>query len=235
MFEWLVRYHCEENLPKCLPHIRNGRYISPFTQTPLNEGTDENDAYIGVLILSDGTDLLDNLVENEVITGDEDDIDPFEDTPDYTPFQRYINNQQNSDGAYVFNAINQIMARVYELNNNPKSLSRFTNKSLLDNIPPDFVTTDRKDINPKRSLGTKTRLAIKLPLAYDDVDAFQIKRTAYTPLGMGKVTHFTRQGLKQEFFFKYEDNRIIGVHRTYDQGEMTESRMYIQQPLKKVA
>ena len=81
------------------------------------------------------------------------------------------------------------------------------------------------------NLGTKTRLAIELTQIYPDVHAYHIKRSGYTQLGMGKVTHFDCKGLKKEFFFmKFPDeavleyidreNSIVGVRRTYESSSI---------------
>ena len=76
----------------------------------------------------------------------------------------------------------------------------------------------------ERVIGTKTKLAVKLPYAYDNVETYQIKATIHSPLGMGVVTHFTRDELEM-FFLDYspdsdgpfieQDKGIVGVYKKY--------------------
>jgi len=109
------------------------------------------------------------------------------------------------------------------------NLGRKDTISLRDMLPRDFIAVETDSLLNERNLGTKTRLAIKLPQAYDRTKAFQIKRTAYGLLGIGKVTQFGPQGLEQEFFFRYEPRSegpfvdaeagIVGIHRQYERQE----------------
>jgi hypothetical protein len=100
-------------------------------------------------------------------------------------------------------------------------------------LPADFMAYDRSKPASKR--GAKTDVAIKVPMAYDsnesNVESYAIKTSAYTPLGMGLVTHFTKDGLKEDFFLAYvpglknnpkkhsiyfdEEKEVVGIHRTY--------------------
>ena len=114
----------------------------------------------------------------------------------------YLGNQENADGAYIFDGVNNQMAKTFELNNSPENTPRDMRrkKDLVKYLPPNFLSEDASV--RLGNIGTKTRLAIRIPHAYDNTEAFQIKQSAYGPLGIGKVTHFTRDGLAQEFFFR---------------------------------
>lgn len=240
LFRWLVNYHCSHNLEACRPYIHNGIIYSPSTSEPLREGFEENELqvgqikYKGVLIVSNGRTLLDDLIAGDVI--EEGNIGPFVGIDGENSLFDYLDNQENSDGGHILDSANNQIARAYEFNNKPPALGINGTYSLFDRIPHDFCSYDGK-VSPINNLGLKTRLAIKLPQvklpqvhpqqAHPHIETYQIKRTAYTPLGMGKVTHFNKDGLAEEFFLMQnpdsENEEIIGVHRNYsrENGELS--------------
>lgn len=220
LFGWLVDYHCSHNLKACLPHIRDGITYSPITYEPIREGL-ENELYTGVLIVANGETLLEELVKGNIIMDTEDIHPDFVAVNDSRDLSEYLNSQENRDGSHIFDSANHKIARVYEFNNNPPALQENGGYSLLDRIPHDFCSYNRKIQETSDKIGTKTRLAIKLPQAQPHLETFQIKRTGYTPLGMGKVTHFNKDGLAEEFFLMYDgkEGEIAGVHRTYSTAD----------------
>lgn len=212
IFEWLVKYHCEHNLELCLAHIQNGTYRSPITGKPLDIGFEENDAYKGILVVANGDKLLNNMIQDGIAKKQH--VGDISGVANEKDFFDYINRQRNSDGAYLFDSVNQRIARAYLLNNSPKSLDESIDPA-ENRLPNDFLSNDSR-IDSQKEIGTKTRLALTLTLAYEGVEAFQIKRTAYAPSGLGKVTHFNKDGLYREFFFDYSESEgIYGVYRRY--------------------
>ena len=222
LFQWLVDYHCRHNLPAVLHHVQQGVSYNISGQR-LAEGH-ENPYYHGFLIIANGTTLADRLFQDRVVIDEE--VEGFVPLPSKRTLFEYLGKQQDNDGAYIYDSVNRQMTRVYELNNNPAALQR---PRLVEMVPADFVTYDGTVLPAARNLGTKTRLAIKLPQTYDQVDTFQIKRSAYTALGMGKVTHFDHEGLVEEFFLDYRpqstrpfisrNHGIVGVYRRYRDDE----------------
>ena len=226
MFKWLVEYHCKHNLEACLPYIQDGIFSFPEGHD-IEEGYEENTlpSYKGLVIFANGDTLIDKLRENEVIL---DKKEPeFREINSNTSLFNYIDSVRNSDGAYVFNSIKSKMAKVRLLNNNPYHCK---DVSLEDMLPENFLSEDGSVDTDE--IGTKTRLAATLPAVYTDeskgqnVETYQIKRTAYGNLKMGKVTHFDKDGLNEEFFLQYdpehkgsfinEEAKIVGVYRRYE-------------------
>lgn len=210
IFNWLVKYHCDKNLEKCLPFIENGRVRSPDSSN-LREGLDENEIYPGVLVVCNGDTLLETLMKDEIV--DPNDIDGFVEVKGWQDFIKYLGSRENNDGAYIFDSKNSRITRAYELNNHPKTLKgRYR---LEEMVPGDFCSADGS-VSPRSNLGTKTRLAIKLPQAYPNITTFQIKRTPYGDFGMGKVTYFDKDGLRKEFFLTSHEE---GIYRSYERME----------------
>ena len=225
IFPWLVEYHYKQNLLRtCMPLIRDGKiYIH---EKPLAEGSDNNVPYHGFLFFVDGLSILDGLVAEGVINDIKDGSRTLESLiADYNSskpllsseqFSNYLEQEQKvgEDGTYIFNSVTGKVVRVNELNNNAKLPVDF---SLMEKIPKDFVYSDGR--NHSNSIGTKTRLAIKIPAFMENIHAYQIKRSPYgnksTGIGMGKVTHFDKNGLKEEFFFGNTGANIIGFYRHY--------------------
>jgi len=216
LFWWLVDYHCQVNLKEASPYIKAG--VLDNKGGLYKEGRDAGCPYQGVLVVANGSTLADRLVEDHVI---HDEPDEFVAVPARDHFFNYLNRQSTEDGAYIFDGSNQRITTVGELNNNPRNFPR--DFLTYSRIPRDFVSAGGQ--LPLSMIGTKTRLAIKLPCAYDNTEAFQIKRSRYGTLGMGKVTHFTKDGLEREFLFDYKPDSsgsfidpkqgIVGLLRTY--------------------
>lgn len=212
IFSSLVRYHTEVNLPACLPYVRNGELYSPAGRR-LQEGSDKDQLYHGFLIVANGDTLVDKLFHERIVL---DDTPPkFHSVPTRSDLFSYLSRQEENgdDGAFVYDSKNGRIGHVIELNNTPGKLGEQQNYPLSYAVPADFFTSTGQ----QKPLGTKTRVAIKLPRAYPEVHAFQIKRSAYGSLGMGKVTHFNRDGLAEEYFLRFNQDTqgIDGVYRTY--------------------
>jgi hypothetical protein len=204
LFDWLVELHYD-HLDDCRPHIKHGRFHGLNGQ-PLVEGEDECEGYKGILLIANGDTLVERLKDNNIVADEQ--IDSFVPVRNKDEFVAYLRKQRGCDGAYIFNSVDQSITRVYELNNN------LPGRVLMEKIPRDFVYSHGKTAQ-ERDLGTKTRLAIGLPQIYDNVDAYQIKRTAYTDVGLGKVTHFNKNGLSKEFYFDTLHDKIVGRFNTY--------------------
>ena len=240
LFSLLVEYHCKENLERCLPHMEDGKVHlhgkaldeRRLVRDELHPGL-ENELYTGVLLVANGTTLIDRLSEGDIITDNLEDVH-FEDVKDKEAFFRYLSLEQGNDGAHIYDGVNKKIARIYEFNNNPPIQEKV---SLNTMVPNDFLSSDSSVL--PRHVGVKTRLAIKMPLAYDHTATYQIKRTAYGNTGLGKVTHFGSQGLMEEFFFHYdpsskgpfinEKQSIVGVYRSYERDEKGELVKVLEQ------
>lgn len=211
-------YHCKENLERCLPHMKNGQ-VHQHGQ-PVEEG-EENELYKGLLIISNGKTLVDKLSNGGIINDDPEDLE-FVTIQDKERFAAYLSGQRNKDGAYFFDGLNQQITRVGELNNSPAGLQeRFKIYSM---VPPNFLSADSSV--PLRDMGTKTRLAVRMPLVDEKIHSYLIKRSGYAHTGTGKVAHFGSEGLVEEFFFEYRpehngsfispEHKIVGVYRRWE-------------------
>ena len=216
LFDLLVAYHCERNLPACLPFISDGKVKDIRFGEPFKEGEDEVFYYPGLLIISNGPTLVEKLIDNGLARPDS--IESFTAIDDKESLFAYIEGPGRKDGAHLYDGENQKIARIHEINNAP--LQESSAKDLLDRLPSDFVYSDKRDFD-SGDIGTKTRLAVKLPMKYHSLEALQIKQTSYEGLGVGKVTHFDKDGLRREFFFDYDTDTetIVGVHREYFRGD----------------
>ena len=220
LFDWLVGYHCKENLERCLPYLKQGRAYDA-SDSLIQEG-EENEHYKGVLIVSNGKTLASKLSQGGVIHDDPEDLEFFT-LQNKEDLASYLTLQRQKDGAYIFDGVNNQITRVGELNNNPSSLRE---RKIYSMAPPDFLSYDGSI--PLREMGTKTRLAIKMPLAYQDTSSYLIKRSAFGNTGLGKVAHFGQNGLMQEFFFEHKpdyqgsfinpEHKIVGVYRRWKRG-----------------
>src|SRR3989344_1075407 len=248
LFAWLVQYHCDVNLQHCLPYMTDGRLLKLRGQ-PLVEGYDEiqvPEDYRGLIIVANGDQLASRLKTDKVI------LDRHLPEPTYVPsstdFFSYLAAQQNRDGGNVYDDLHQTFRKVREFNNNPHSLQEIgvqMEETLEEMLPADFVSADGSV--PLDEIGNKTRLALKLPLAYPNTETHQIKATPYGNTSIGKVTHFGpgSKGLAEEFFFLCDPNydgpflnqehSIIGVHRQYqrhpDRGIQLVSEQRVADPV----
>ena len=210
LFDLLVRYHCEKNLPRCLPFIGEGQVHNPNGRV-LKEGMDQNLHYKGLLIVADGNTLFQRLYQDGLINFE---MDEFRRISNRLSFFNYLGTQPNRDGTYIYDGVQKKMTRVFALHHNPSKTPK--GLRLDDFIPADFMSTDG-NIPLEGNRESKTGFAIRLTQAYDNCQAYQIKRTAYTSLGMGKVIHLNKQGLVEEFFLEYNQRTkgIMGVYRDY--------------------
>ena len=205
IFDWLVTYHIERNLFRCLPYLQEGRVVH-HNGLPYMEG-DENTHYSGLLIVAHP------LATAPSQLADAEDVEQFEPVLDKAAFFSYLERVGKKDGAHFFDPQSKRVARVFELNNVPlKGLP--WGQVLSTKLPKNFVYNDGRGV-ARADLGTKTRLAIKLPMKYPGLEIFQVKQSAYGRFGVGKVTHFTQEGLTKEFFFDFNGQNIEGVYRTY--------------------
>jgi len=213
LFPLLVKYHVQT-----LDDLVRKDGLLPADKYDLAEGSDKNVPYHGFLILADGPEIFDRLQREGLISDMSDEILREYDSsilltkPD---FFDYLKHQDGEDGAYVFNSRTGHIVSC-QFNNNPGQLPDSFN--ILDAIPIDFVRHKGQKVL-LRELGTKTRIAIKIPASMDSVHAYQIKRSPYgnksTGIGMGKVTHFDRYGLLEEFFFMRNEGVVVGVYRDH--------------------
>src|SRR3989338_142641 len=241
IFPWLVEYNLR-TLDRLVHDSHTNRLDGEgriiFQRQPIKE-MHENELCKGFLLFVNGESLRTGITEGQVKIGDRAPVfEPFDGISDLF---RIIESQLSKDGCYVADLVNEYVARTPELNNAPVSLPPgFT---LLDKIPADFLVYNGNSLSQEAvddlhhvELGGKKRQAIRIPCAFPNTDAYQVKRTGYTPLGMGKVTHFTNKGLTEELFFQYvqmgfdvpyaleginEDHGIIAVHRTYEMNPET--------------
>ena len=222
LFRTLVEYHATHNLDECRRYIRDGRVRDREGDNgkALLEGSDKYTPHDGLLILRNGSTLLNKLVQDGRVNAD--DIDEPHKVKDSEQFFDFLANRGEYDGVYVYESKTGDIYRVgqvYPLNSGIKP---------ENNVPSDFISyrTHMSPANLRKNLGTKTRLAIELASSYRDVRGYQIKRSAHGVFGMGKVTHFGPAGLNEEFFMELsagESNRgyvdqglgIVGVYRRF--------------------
>ena len=221
-FEWLVRHHTTVNLEKCLPYIEEGRIYQ--NGQPLEEGLRENKLYPGVIIIADGKNLIQRLKQDGVAWGVQE--KEYTRISDEQSLSNYLSNLSNTDGAHIFDSVRGVATRARKIRD-PLNLSYdfdpYDENMLSSMLPKDFVASDESV--PLTEIGTRGVLALEIPQAYHQAHAFQIKQTAYGKLGMGKVAHFSEQGLVEEFFFRQSENHlqntlnpkdsIQGVYRRY--------------------
>lgn len=212
VFQSLILYHITHNLKS----------------NPVEYGRQEfgNEAqYDGALLVVDGDHALEDLVQDGVVAN----------MGIGKPIT--INNEQglysclgtihNKDGAFVLtDRVDGAykVVKVSMLNNHADRL----NSSLYDKVPANFVSEDAST-PVEENLGTKTITAMIIPQAHSYLDSFQIKRTIVTSLG-GKVTHFTKNGLAEEYLpiRRTEDGSIVGIYRRYAPTEDGKVKMIMQ-------
>jgi hypothetical protein len=236
IFDYLADYHYRYNLPDCIDSIKDGRGFDPKGNI-LEEAYHENPWYNGCLIISDGKTIVDRLFNDNIIAN-QNSCD-FKNVENINDFQSFIKCQKNPDGAYIFDDRISSIAKVRKINNNPNpdkipEVYDFVKEVL----PYDFVFSNGiHDLEDTiENIGLKTDLSMRMVLAYNNVDSFQIKRTAYGPLGIGVVTHLgdfknydgkgLSKGLVERFHFEYDSSNsskslsdkfpIVGVYTQYE-------------------
>ena len=219
IFEDLVKYHCTANLDACRQYFKEGQILDN-EGNPLQEGSDLKTPHRGLLILRNGSTLLDKLVHNGRVHSADIDAPVKLDTEE--DLYHFLKFKEENDGVYVYESQLGQMRRV-------SYVVPPENKATIDNrLPRDFIyKAGGCDAATRRlKLGVKTRLALELTAEEGTkIQAFQIKRSSYGHLGMGKVTHINGDGLKREFYLEYrpnhtgpfvdEEQRIVGVYKNY--------------------
>jgi len=220
LFKAFSDHQCSYNLEKCLPYIVEGRIRSPKNSyKPVHEGR-ENKEYDGITVFMNGNTLIDKLqrtgLVNPKVIGERIPISSIDD------MSAFLEGSEDEDGVYVYEPAKDQLVRIAKIKDSGKDLY---------GIPPDFVFygSDLSIDDMQPHIGTKTRLANELVQTFPGIEAFQIKRSGYTPLGMGKVTHFTSQGLARELYFAVEGGNVVGKQRTYEAPDLrrrTEETVY---------
>ncbi len=218
-FDWLVRYHSTINLGKCLPHIEGGRVHQDGS--PLREGIDENKLYEGTLIVADGEGLIQRLERDRTAWGVGTTYTPIRDAEDLSSYFEAI---ENPDGGHVYDSVRGLMTGVKHFRepaNLPQDFDPYDNEFLRSVLPEDFSSSNGARIE----IGNRGLVGLVVPLEYHQAHVFQIKQTAYGELGIGKVVHFSKDGLAEEFFFAPREdhlqntldpvNAVQGVYRRY--------------------
>ena len=212
-FDWFVKYHCERNMAECAPYVNDGIIYSPANKgRQIQEGREIKE-YQGILVFKNGNTLLNRLVSDKLVNPKH--ISAPAHIGSLDELFSFMDNREDQDGVYVYESANKDIVRVSKVRDVVES------KPLITKVPLDFVFYN--GIPPGMDaekvlgqwIGCKTRLAIDITDRYQDVQAYQIKASGYTPLGMGKVTHFDKDGLRKEFFLKYEAGNICGIRRDY--------------------
>jgi hypothetical protein len=205
LFNAMALYHIKNSLPNCMKFFENGKIKDLYNDGYFNEGQ-ENDAHKGFLVVSDGKDVLEKLVNDDAIE-DKDSITYRINSHD--ELFNYLNSQKDKDGAYVFDSYNNKITRVMfnrdsdmlkqRLKNNHKGEYDLNQKLpydfLLSNCCSDFKTID---------VGSKTRVATQLTHAYDHLKAVVLKRTGYGDLAIGRVVYVLPNGVNSSMHFEYK-------------------------------
>lgn len=206
LFDWLLEYHYERNLYECLPYIEDGQV--KVDGGPVKEGA-ENKLTKGVLIIADGSRLAEKMMKEGIVINR---VKPeFEPVRSYDEFVNYLGKAVDADGAFVYDGANKSMALVRFANSTPRLKEE--RKRTLSLIPRDFIYSDGRELSQRdldRIVGTKTDLAIHVPVAYSQNDwiikAYLLKNSAYGSLGVGKVAQFGPEGLEREIHYDYDQN-----------------------------
>jgi len=218
-FEWMVQHYIDKNLPKCLPYLEEGRINQDGS--PLQEGIDENKLYPGTLIVADGEGLIQRLEKNQMAWGIGKNPTLVRDAADLSS---YLISIKNPDGGHVYDSVRHLMTGVKHFRdpaNLPSNFDPYNMDFLRSVLPKDFSSSDGSNLD----VGNRGLVGLAVPLGHTEAHVFQIKQTAYGKLGMGKVTHFSADGLVEEFFLAHNEdplqatlnpeNSIQGVYRRY--------------------
>ncbi|MBI2151733.1 hypothetical protein HYU21_03355 [Candidatus Woesearchaeota archaeon] len=223
LFRDLTKYFYDDVNTLMTP-VKDGHFYNPITNEAIQEG-EENPFAKGLLIIKNGSTTIDELVRNQWLK-------PSCYDHNFTPISgcenlfSYLNQNSRKDGVYILDEENQRITRVYELDNNvhtpkDKDMNKEKGLCLLEHLPEDFLGQIKLSLG---DIGTKTRLAIRIPQLLDHVETYQIKRTA-NETGFGSVTHFNENGLVERLFLRYdpqsagpffnEEKKLIGVYQTF--------------------
>jgi len=224
IFDWLVRFHSTINLEKFIQEYQPewiDETLELRKDKPIIEGETEID-YKGILVLTDGEGILERLVKHGLVM-EGDHTAPVQ-IRTYDDFRTYITEtQQSPDGAYVLDKWRGEISRIGRYYDHGLSA-----KDYLGSLPHGFFKYHSNDELEMPYIGLKTRVAIAAPKErkVPHIEAFQIKRTAFAlPLGMGKVVHFNKEGVVEEYFMRFDPSyqgrfidpelAIVGEKHTY--------------------
>ncbi|MFA6072506.1 MAG: hypothetical protein WC758_00135 [Candidatus Woesearchaeota archaeon] len=142
----------------------------------------------------------------------------------FSDIEQIIINSENQDGGYILTNNGTDLKKVQSFNN-----ERLSVKEIQKLLPKDFFSYT-KDIHllgtdGTLNLGNRSSTALSLAIKHSDIDSFLIKQTSYTDFGLGKIVHFDKKGLDEEFFLttnpptglgyaQYEKS-IKGVYKNY--------------------
>ncbi|MDD5331923.1 MAG: hypothetical protein PHE43_03860 [Candidatus Nanoarchaeia archaeon] len=234
LFEFLVEHHVKRNLPKCLKYFDPmvGRIKHPFKKNCYIPEKQENSIYKGVLIFADGNVFSSAATHKEEDVVNNQEIGSPKRVETKKDLEKYIIETEEDDGAHIFNGDEDTILWVGMLNNHPaippkdKALNDyFNNYSFGDRVPSNFVYSNKKEGKVKDTeVGNKTNIADFLSGFYSvkyqkSIESFQIKQSSYSDFGMGKVTHFTKDGLGEEFFFKTYESDMGNFYENADHSE----------------
>ncbi len=215
MFNALVHYYLEQSLPNIQRNIKDGQVQSTLANEPLQEG-EENKYIQGIIVFADGNTLADRLVQDRVIK----DVSypQFTTINNREELNKYFAQARKHDGAFFYNGSAQAIARANWVNDEPNGTPEIQTRyhqiapKRAQFVHPEFVEENNHTpldlATLENKIGRRTSLALVLPFVYSTIDsnvqAYQIKQSAYGQLGMGTVNHYTPQGLSKRFLLKHE-------------------------------
>jgi len=223
-----VHYHITRNLVYVGDDIRDGRvYEHNIAVIP---GKHEfGGRYKSVYVVSNGPTLVDKLVDARVVGADARKEGRLHNVPDIDMFLAYLDGLSNQDGAQLRNSEEGTIRRAGILNldihNRPWNLF----------LPDDYFGNDEDgntiplyDEKEGWNVGGRTQNALVLAEEQPATHSYIITGTSYNGL-IGKVVHLHEGGLAETFHLAYrpswqgvfidENNKLVGVHRTYRQTE----------------
>lgn len=255
LFFRLVERHCTVNLQKCRRFIdvqHEGIAVLSEEHMPYGQGVDECEHYPGIFIVKNGPETLQDLVRKKWILDEV--IGGFQAAARGEEFLGILardDDVKNEGRAYLFDGVNQSVTQVYKFANEPSPVARrfrfdvlgmhfdvgvgrsnpyYSERLRLEELlPRDFLSTDSSVALHPAVIGTKTDLGMRFPRAYPELHTLQIKRASYGDFGMGKVTHFDKEGLVEEMYIAIGEQvrgpfidaayNLVGVHRVYRDEE----------------
>lgn len=221
IFETMIQLQYS-NLLNSLPHFKNGQ-IYDLDGTPLDGK--ENPYSKGAYIIYDGPQILEKARAMAVRKNG---LGSTQEVPTDTNLLAYLKSYKDSDVTLLYNtSAQQITPLKGELKNYIEGED--LEEILTSSVPLDFVEPRAKSLDLNQ-IGTKTANSIFVPYILNKqedqgVRTILVKRSAYGPLGMGKVAEFGKNGLTREFFMYHNPNHqgpfvnadyhIVGEVRTY--------------------